>query len=207
MKLKMTLANRITIVRLACIPVYVGLLLAYGKTVHDGAADNTLRLAAASLFITVLILDIVDGAAARLMRQTTVLGSILDPVADKAVVISSLVILSIMPRHSFAILVPSWFTITVLSRDIILITCSAILFRVLSSASIKPRIIGKAATFFNAFAIAQVLTGVAQNAFLPVAVTGVTFTVASGVIYLVDGVVQFNTPQAKQKAMERHPKV
>ncbi len=200
---KMTLANRITILRLVCIPVYVTLLLYYGNTVHAHAPNLILRWTAVSIFLAAFALDIVDGTIARLFRQTTVLGSILDPVADKALVISSLVMLMIVPRNAFELAAPMWFSATVITRDVVLITCSAVLFRICPSAVIKPRVVGKAATFCNAIAIAIVLTGIAPALLIPVAALGSLATLASGIMYVLDGARQLSTPQAKATAMQR----
>jgi phosphatidylglycerophosphate synthase len=78
----LSLANKITFLRLFCIPFFVLLLLYYDRTVHHGVINHGLRLSASILFIVTFISDAIDGYIARAKKQITRLGTILDPLVD-----------------------------------------------------------------------------------------------------------------------------
>lgn len=100
------LPNAITIVRILCAPVFFWMLLA------DGGRDETLRWAAAILFIVAIATDGIDGYLARKHNIVTDLGKLLDPIADKALTGLAFVGLSILAE------LPWWITILVLVREI-----------------------------------------------------------------------------------------
>ena len=100
------LPNAITIVRILCAPVFFWMLLA------DGGRDETLRWAAAILFIVAIATDGIDGYLARKHNIVTALGKLLDPIADKALTGLAFVGLSILAE------LPWWITILVLVREI-----------------------------------------------------------------------------------------
>lgn len=100
------LPNAITIVRILCAPVFFWMLLA------DGGSDDTLRWAAAILFIVAIATDGIDGYIARKYNIVTDLGKLLDPIADKALTGLAFVGLSILAE------LPWWITILVLVREI-----------------------------------------------------------------------------------------
>lgn len=100
------LPNAITIVRIACAPVFLWLLLA------DGGAYGALRWWAAALFIVAIATDGVDGYLARKHNIVSDLGKLLDPIADKALTGIAFVGLSILTE------LPWWVTILVLVREI-----------------------------------------------------------------------------------------
>jgi len=93
-KARITLATKITMVRLLGVPVFVVLLLYYLAGIREGAAHEIYRLSALILFIVIAATDALDGYLARRRGEITRLGSILDPIADKALMLSSLVLLS-----------------------------------------------------------------------------------------------------------------
>ncbi len=109
----MTLANQLTILRMCLVPGLVILLL-YGFY-----GWGLLVFAVAG------VTDALDGLASRLLHQRTELGTMLDPLADKLLVTSSLVVLS-WPSASLVVPIPVWITILSISRDAgILWPCSS----------------------------------------------------------------------------------
>jgi len=92
--MSLTLANRITLLRLFCVPFFVLLLLYYEKSVAIGQNNEALRIAASIVFIITFLSDALDGYIARSRNQISHLGTILDPMADKALLLSGLVMLS-----------------------------------------------------------------------------------------------------------------
>ncbi len=80
-----TVPNRITLIRIACIPLFIYFLL-------SGQALLSHRLIAAAIFVVLSLSDALDGFLARKLGQTTPFGSLLDPLADKLLVYSALLI-------------------------------------------------------------------------------------------------------------------
>ncbi|MEE8329633.1 MAG: CDP-alcohol phosphatidyltransferase family protein [Thermodesulfovibrionia bacterium] len=91
------------------------------------------------LFLGAGVTDALDGFIARIRKQTTYFGSILDPVADKFLLLTSFVLMSIYG------LMPKWLTIIVISRDLIVVTGCIILYFVIHNLKIEPSFLGKAA--------------------------------------------------------------
>lgn len=127
----MNLPNFLTALRILLIPFFICLLL-YDK-----------HLWAAVVFCAAGITDVLDGMAARHSRQTSRLGSILDPLADKLLSVSSFVTLSVSGP------IPVWLVVIVISRDIMISLGSLILFLVEGSLEIIPTPLGKATTFLQ----------------------------------------------------------
>ncbi len=92
------------------------------------------------IFVTASITDLLDGFIARIKKQITYFGTILDPVADKFFLLTSFIIMSKTG------LIPMWLTIIVLSRDLIVITGCFIIYLVTHNLDIEPSIVGKAAS-------------------------------------------------------------
>lgn len=97
------LPNMLTLVRVGSIPLLVGLLYLGGPF---------WSWVAGVVFVVAGLTDLLDGWLARRMKQVTLLGQYLDPVADKLLIASVLVMLSAMGR------LPAWMTILVICREI-----------------------------------------------------------------------------------------
>jgi cardiolipin synthase len=169
----LTLANRLTILRILMTPVITVLLL-YRQI---GAA--------LALFLLAAITDGLDGLVARLRKERTTLGMVLDPVADKVLLTSTVVTLTILKE------LPRWFTIIVVSRDVLLIGGSVILYMFIGKIATPPSWLGK---FTTGFQLVTVLCAMLDNFFpnlkgaiLPLAVVTLTLTVASGLDYIYRG--------------------
>lgn len=169
----LTLANRLTILRILITPVIVVLLM-YRQ-----------MWAALALFLLAGITDGLDGLVARWRKQKTTLGMVLDPVADKLLLTSTVVTLTILKE------LPRWFTIIVVSRDVLLIGGSVILYMFLGKIGTPPSGLGKTTTGFQ---LITVLCAMLDNFFpalkaaiLPLAVVTLTLTIASGLDYIYRG--------------------
>ncbi len=124
----MNLPNLITLSRIVLVPVVVILLI-------QGSF-----LMALVVFAIASISDAADGFLARVMGKQTVIGSYLDPIADKALLASTFVTLSIL--H----LIPAWLTVIVISRDFIILLGVSVLFLMGFSVEIHPALISKLTT-------------------------------------------------------------
>jgi CDP-diacylglycerol--glycerol-3-phosphate 3-phosphatidyltransferase len=190
--MSLTLANRITLLRLFCIPFFVLLLIYYEKSVSAGHRIEAFRIAASIVFIVTFLSDAVDGYIARSRNEISRLGTILDPMADKALLLSGLVMLSYSSAQSYTTHLPIWFVWLVISRDVMLVTGSILIHFVLGSVTVRARIPGKITTFFQTLIIVWVLMDLPAAPFLWILWTAAVFTVISGVQYLVDGIKQYD---------------
>lgn len=136
----LTAANQLTLLRLLLVPVFA-LLLIYGR---PGWALVTFGIAA--------VTDAFDGLLARRTGPTT-LGAWLDPAADKLLVTTMFVLLTV-PGLGLAVRVPLWLTVLVISRDVAIVLTVAIFNMAVARRTFKPSLLGKMAT------VVYVLTGV-----------------------------------------------
>ncbi len=124
----MNIPNLLTLLRIIMVPVIVILLI-------QGSF-----LKALIVFIAASLTDALDGFLARVLHQQTVLGSYLDPIADKALLASSFVTLSVL--H----IIPGWLTVIVISRDFIILLGISVLSIMSFSVEIRPLFISKITT-------------------------------------------------------------
>ncbi len=111
----MTTANKVTILRILLIPFFVVELIYYVRT-----GNELHRLVAISDFCVAAICDGVDGYIARHYNQISELGRILDPLADKLLLVSAIVLLSFDNTPYFKQQIPLWLTGTIIGRDLLL---------------------------------------------------------------------------------------
>lgn len=200
----MTTANKITVVRILLIPVFVTLTIYYGQSVQRGQPIEWQRFAAIIVFLIAGLTDGLDGYVARRYNQQSSLGVILDPIADKGLMLSAIISLSISNWNTVDLeygKLPIWFPVIVITRDFILVLGAIILHLLNGKVDVKPRWSGKVATFFQITAIAWVML---QLRFLPllwIVILAGFFTFVSGVHYITDGVRQL------QAGGEAHAKV
>ena len=92
----MTFASKITIARIGLVPIYAALAFSYGYTVQSGHADESLRWWALAVFVTAACTDGVDGWVARRFNQCSDFGAYIDPIADKALLLTGVITLSLV---------------------------------------------------------------------------------------------------------------
>src|SRR5580765_5271479 len=111
----MTTANKITILRILLIPFFVVQVLYYVRSGHE-----LHRLLAILAFAIAAICDGVDGYIARRYNQRSELGAILDPLADKLLLVSGIVLFSFNNEPRFGS-IPLWLTGIIIGRDLLLL--------------------------------------------------------------------------------------
>lgn len=129
----LTLANQLTLLRLALVPAFV-LLVVYGRFGWALVA-----------FITAGVTDGLDGLIARMKNQKTSLGAFLDPMADKLLLVSAFVVLT-LPNIGLVNTIPLWLTVLVISRDVVIVATVAIVSIALGPRTFRPSVLGKVAT-------------------------------------------------------------
>ena len=142
--MSLTLANQLTLIRLALVPAFVILVL-YGRMGWALAA-----------FVTAGITDGLDGLIARWTNKRTALGAFLDPMADKLLLVSAFVVLS-LPGIGLVNRIPVWLTVLVISRDVAIVATVAIVSLTLGPRTFPPSVFGKVATALYIVTVAVVL--------------------------------------------------
>lgn len=168
-----TFPNQLTLLRLIFIPFIVIAIV-----------DESWRWAL-GLFVLAGLTDNLDGLLARLLKQKTVLGQYLDPIADKLLLSTLFLVLSLVHK------IPWKFTVLVFSRDVGIVVTSAILYATTSLREFPPSFLGKANTGAQIVTLFFVLLREVrpENWVATAAVVGLwatlAFTVLSGLHYIV----------------------
>jgi cardiolipin synthase len=178
-----TTANQLTILRIVFVPVFI-ILLAYNEL---GWAFST--------FVVAGITDVLDGIIARRFGQKTSIGAVLDPLADKLLMTSSIVILS-LPQMEFLNTIPRWLMIIIIFRDVFILLVATLVVLMVGWRVFTPTIYGKASTFMQVLTVLAVLYTNWQGMVIPelnVAffMTGL-MTAYSGIHYLFRSLRQWH---------------
>jgi len=129
----LTPANQLTLVRVLLIPFFV-ILTVYG---HLGWA--------LVVFFVAGLTDLFDGLLARTISQRTSLGTWLDPVADKLLLVTTFGVLTV-PGLGLVNRLPLWLTILIISRDVLIVLTVAVINLAMGRREFRPSIFGKIAT-------------------------------------------------------------
>ncbi len=179
----MTLPNQITIGRILLIPVFVLLAIYYGHSVASGHPDERLRFATIAIFLTAALSDGIDGWIARRYRLKSPLGAILDPIADKGLMLTAIITLSVT---SWPYELPLWYPVLVIARDVMIVTGVGVIRLLNDRVEIRPSRLGKTSTFLQMFAVAVVM--LQWRHCDPVVWASGAVTLISGIAYLAAGV-------------------
>lgn len=187
----MTTANKITIFRILLIPLFIFELLGYRST---GAEWQ--RWLALSAFGLAAILDGVDGYVARRFQQRSELGAVLDPAADKLLLVSAVILLSLTRTHLEPL--PLWFGVTILSRDVLVSLGSLVVYYTLGRISVRPRWTGKVATVLQMAVLLWAMLKLPAQAQYWIAALAALCTGISGLQYVLDGMQQLSSSPLSQ---------
>lgn len=176
-----TVPNMLTIFRMVLIPIFVTLLF-YQRF-----------LLALTVFVVAGITDGLDGLLARRFDQRSQLGTVLDPIADKLMLVTAFVVLSMrsvfpqpVPSH---LPVPFWVTVAVISRDVFIVVGAAAINIMTGFRGFRPSWLGKLNTTVQIIAIAAIMFAASfpygTGYYLPTIYTTVfALAVLSGVHYV-----------------------
>ncbi len=171
----MSIPNLLTLLRIILVPVIVIFLMqgSFGKAMIT--------------FVVAAITDALDGFLARTLGQQTVLGAYLDPIADKALLASSFVTLSVLR------VIPGWLTVIVISRDIIILLGISVLSMMSIGVKIRPTVVSKITTTMQLVTVLMVLSNRCLPGYIhEIWLIGLfwitaSFTVISGLDYMIRG--------------------
>lgn len=142
--------NTLTIIRIIIIPVFITTII-YGKYRY-----------ALYLFVFAALTDILDGQLARFTNQKTALGTFLDPLADKFLLVTSFILFSIYGW------IPKWLAITIISRDLIVVIGWFLLYMITHNSKVEPLLLGKIAIALQIITLAYVLLNINIGSLPPV---------------------------------------
>ena len=182
----MTTANKITIFRILLVPFFIVQVLYYARQ-----GEEWHRLLAIYSFALASLSDGLDGYIARRYNQRSELGALLDPVADKLLLISAVILLAgpnetegHLPRF------PLWYTGTVLGRDVVIVIGVAVLHYLSIKVRVRPVWYGKVATACQMTCVFWALLKWPREPLQWLLVATAILTALSGVRYLLDGIQQ-----------------
>ncbi len=173
---RLSWANRVSIARIALAPLIVASLLYYAPE-REG-----LRLLALGLFVIGMASDGLDGWLARTQNQQTQLGTLLDPLADKCLILGTLISCSVIQGLPDWMRVPAWFNLIVISRDVLLITGTLVLFLVLGRWQVRPTRLGKWTIVSQMLVVPVVLLGLPGK--MPLLLLAAALSVLSAIAYV-----------------------
>lgn len=184
----MTLANKITLIRILLIPVFVGFGLYYAHSVENQHPDERLRWTALVIFTVATVSDALDGWIARRFNQRSRLGVILDPLADKLLMLAAVCVLSFSAwPHGL----PLYFVILSMSREVLTIVGAFVIKYCAGKVQIVPHWSGKASTFTQFVAVGAAMLSIGPVVPWAAAIASV-FVVSSGAVYLIDAIKQIS---------------
>jgi len=180
----LTFADKVSSIRIILLPVFISLLM-YART-HSWAVT-----AAIAVFVLAVLSDFFDGLVARIKKEKSDLGQIIDPLADKLLMLSSFIALYML-RYSLPLKysMPLEIVLVVVSRDVILSLGLLVLHLLGKKISIEPSIWGKLTTFSQMFTIFCLLVNLPVFPIMWRA--AMVFTIISGVHYFLRGIRSSN---------------
>lgn len=128
-----TVPNFFSMLRIFLIPLFLYMLL-QNKALH-----------AMIVFLFASTTDVLDGMAARIWDQKTKIGGLLDPAADKLLMTTAVIILSV-PSVSQPNTIPLWLTVAIVGRDIAIVSAAFVMYKLRGHTKFPPSLIGKAST-------------------------------------------------------------
>lgn len=194
----MTLASKITLGRILLVPVFAVLAIYYGISIAEGHPEEWLRWAALAAFVTAAATDGIDGWIARRFNQRSRFGAIIDPIADKSLLLTAIITLSLVDWGEQGWRIPLWFTALVIVRDCIILGGIGVIHFINHHVHIKPHWTGKVCTVTQMFALGWVMLRVVPFDPKYPCYVAALFTVWSGYAYFRKGLRQLgDSPHTK----------
>lgn len=180
------LPNIISLLRILLIPVFLVLMV------------NRKTAEAFYVFLFAGLTDILDGFTARVMHLKTKIGAILDPAADKLLMTASFIILT-LPLLNSPNVIPSWLTISVVGRDVLIASAALVLYILKGQKTFLPSLLGKTCTVLQVMVPLLVLflnyRKISSPLLLWLYYLTLLFTLLSAVHYASIGYKMFSQPR------------
>lgn len=187
-----TPANAITLLRLVLVPIFGMLAMSYGRSVAAENPQEILRYLALLTFILAAASDGLDGYLARRYDQQSRLGSVLDPLADKLLMLTGLVTLSMIPWGENGWSIPTWYILMVITRDVSIGIGCAMVVSLNIKLDVRPHWTGKATTIAQLFTLGWVMLKVIPFSPLYPTIIAAVLTLWSSWAYVLDAIKLLN---------------
>lgn len=155
--MKLSLASRITILRILLIAPFVSFMLKTNDPELSPVEQNAMRYVSIVVFLVMAISDGIDGYLARRKKQVTKLGAFLDPIADKLLMTCACLLLASQRGHVRNFLLPPTVVVLIIGKDLFLLIGFTIVYFITSRIHIVPVFIGKLATALQLSMVAGIL--------------------------------------------------
>ena len=182
--MSLTFANKVTVARILIVPFFIGTVLDYAPE------RDYLRFVALGIFLLAIISDVIDGYIARTRHQKTKAGAILDPLADKLLLISAFGCLYQVGPYFEIIRFPIWLVVALISRDVILLLGAMIIQVLTGRLELEANRWGKVTAFFQIICVIGILLQISASRH--VWTTALVVTFISSVIYIREGIKIIN---------------
>lgn len=186
----LSFANKVTIGRILLVPFFIVICLSYTPE------QDYIRYIILGLFLLAVVTDVIDGYIARTRHEKTQAGAILDPLADKILLISAFICLYKVGIFMGEVHFPLWFVLAMISRDVILVIGSTIIYIVQGHLNIIPTRWGKATTFFQILCVFGILLQWSFSSMIWY--VALVLTLISGVGYIHHGIKVLNVAPIKK---------
>jgi CDP-diacylglycerol--glycerol-3-phosphate 3-phosphatidyltransferase len=175
----MSFADKISSIRIILIPVFVSLLI-YSQT------HPAMRYFAVAVFVLAVLTDFFDGMVARIKKEKSELGQIIDPLADKLLLLTAFITLLVLKQYPMYL----WLVLIVVSRDLVISFGFAILKMLKIDIEISPSFWGKFTTFSQMITILWILLNIPYHFYI--SLVAAAFTLISGLDYFSRGIKALN---------------
>lgn len=188
-------------------PVFAFLAIAYSRSISNHTPEENLRWAALAIFVLAAASDGLDGWMARRFNQRSDLGAYLDPIADKFLTFTAVIVLTAFDWGKNGWSLPHWFAIIVILRDSVILGGIRILYSAKRKVLIRPHWTGKVCTVSLFFAIGWVMLKVVPVSPAYPCALAVVFLLWSMLEYLRQGLEILKRPPGYQNPDETTPPI
>jgi len=187
----MSLADKLTILRILLIPVFVSFLFYFNE------ARLYLRYVLLAVFGIAVLTDFFDGLVARIKKEKSEIGQVIDPLADKLLLLTAFIALYALRKSlPLSCEIPLWVVLIIVSRDLIILLGVMLLYFMKIEIPIAPSMWGKFTTFFQMITVLSVIMDIPFSNFIWI--LAVIFTLISGIGYFLRGVKSINAKVIRQ---------
>jgi CDP-diacylglycerol--glycerol-3-phosphate 3-phosphatidyltransferase len=183
----MTHASKITVGRIVLIPVFAALAWSYGQSTPDGTADESLRWWALAVFIIAASSDGIDGWVARRFNQKSDFGAFIDPIADKGLMLTGVVMAGLFDWGDAGWRLPLWYVALVFLREAVILGGIGVLWSKHRHVKMDPHWTSKLCTVLQMFALGWVMLRVPLFSPALACIPAALLTLWSGIEYFRQG--------------------
>jgi len=165
--MRLSWANRITILRIFLIVPFVSCMLKINDAALSAPMRNTMRYIAILIFFVMAVGDGIDGYLARRKKQVTTLGAFLDPIADKLLITCACLLLASQRAEVKGFPLPPTVVVLIIGKDLFLLLGFVTVYFITLQIRIVPVLVGKVATALQLSMVAAILIAPEIYRFVP----------------------------------------